>query len=101
MIAGLSLFYAACFVRYLGPLEEYKPVQFFAQTIDQIETDVQAGYFGLTAPVWLFIWINRFWNSIRWKRRLGLFSHRSPVYLIVPASHYRSLVQSTGRPLKM
>ena len=101
MIAGLALFYTACFVRYLGPLEEYKPVQFFAQTINQIETDAQAGYFGLTAPSLAFYLDQPILELNQLEEAARALQSPRPVYLIVPAGHYQSLVQATGRPLQI
>ena len=101
MIAGLTLFYAACFIRYLGPLEEYKPVQFFAQTIGQIEDDLQAGYFGLTAPSLVFYLNQPILELDNLEEAARALRSPRPVYLIVPAGHFQNLVQATGRPLQI
>lgn len=104
MIAGIVLFYSACFIRYLEPLEKYKPVQFFAQTINRtIERgeNIQAGYFGLTAPSLTFYLDKPILEINRLGEAVQVVQSPQTVYLIVPASHYQRLVQAAGIPLKI
>jgi 4-amino-4-deoxy-L-arabinose transferase-like glycosyltransferase len=106
VIVGLSFFYATCFAQYLEPLEEYKPVRVFAQTIRRTtnhanQSDIQIGYYGLAAPSLAFYLDRPILELHHPEEAVRALQSSKTVYLIVRADQYQELVRETGQSLQI
>ena len=102
MIASLALFYFAAFALYLKPFERYKPVPYFARSLQSREAQTgrtwKAGYYRFAAPS-LAYYLNRpILELHRPDQALAQLQSDQPVYLIVREREYKELAKaSPGR----
>jgi len=107
MIAALSLFYFASFALYLRPLEQYRPVYHFAQTIlestsqDQRSRGFQAGYYKFSAPSLAFYLDQPIFEVFDPQAAVDLLESEVAIYMIVRAEDYPELAEATSLPLEI
>ncbi len=106
-IAALSLFYFASFALYLRPLEKYRPVYHFAQTIrestsqDESTRVFQAGYYKFAAPSLAFYLDQPIFELFDPQAAADLLESEVLIYMIVRAEDYPELEDATARPLEI
>lgn len=102
---SLALFYGAGFYLYLEPLERYRPVRHFAETIQKAELEqgqpVRAGYFQLSTPSLAFYLDRPILELHRAEDAVAALESEQTVFLILEPGAYGELESRVSSPLRI
>lgn len=102
MVASLAVFYATAFTVYLEPLEAYKPVYRFAETIRRHgQGDFQAGYYRLACPSLVFYLQRPILELERLEEARSWLESDRPVFLVLEEADYPELQRAARKPLQI
>ncbi len=103
--ASLALFYFSAFGLYSKPLEQYRPVVHFAETIKRLTADsphpLRAGYYRFATPSLAFYLNRPILELHKLEDAVQHLESPDPLYLILAASDYPQLARVTSVPLEI
>lgn len=107
MLIALVLFYSAGFALYLKPLEQYRPVRYFAETLRAERRDAgdgqawRAGYYRLATPSLAFYLNRPILELFELDKAETHLRSPDPVYLIMRSQDYPELAKAANQALRI